>query len=94
MLFEPFKELLAYATRKQPQLLILVSPQWYDPHHYFLVKTFLFCKPEVILIYIVKITSLQMGPFIDSEHPEIKKGRVDRTFDEIFHVEILRRVVA
>ncbi|KAI0492783.1 hypothetical protein KFK09_027059 [Dendrobium nobile] len=56
MLFEPFKELLAYATRKQPQLLIL------------------------------------MGPFIDSEHPEIKKGTVDRTFDEIFHVEILRRL--
>ncbi|PKU87019.1 DNA polymerase alpha subunit B [Dendrobium catenatum] len=56
MLFEPFKELLSYATRKQPQLLIL------------------------------------MGPFIDSEHPEIKKGTVDRTFDEIFHVEILRRL--
>lgn len=56
MLFEPFKELLAYATRRQPQLLIL------------------------------------MGPFLDSEHPEIKKGTVDRSFDEIFSVEILRRL--
>lgn len=45
MLFEPFKELLAYATRRQPQLLIL------------------------------------MGPFLDSEHPEIKKGIVDRSFE-------------
>ncbi|KAG0455006.1 hypothetical protein HPP92_024298 [Vanilla planifolia] len=54
MLFEPFKELLAYATRKQPQLLIL------------------------------------MGPFLDTEHPEIRKGTLDRSFDEIFHVEILR----
>ncbi|XP_020571946.1 DNA polymerase alpha subunit B [Phalaenopsis equestris] len=56
MLFEPFKELLAYATRRQPQLLIL------------------------------------MGPFLDSEHPEIKKGTVDRLFDEIFSDEILRRL--
>ncbi|PKA50073.1 hypothetical protein AXF42_Ash021104 [Apostasia shenzhenica] len=56
LLFEPFKELLAYATRRQPQLLIL------------------------------------MGPFIDSEHPEIKKGTVDRSFDEIFRTEIFRRV--
>lgn len=34
----------------------------------------------------------QLGPFIDSEHPEIKKGTVDRSFDEIFRSEILRRV--
>ncbi|KAJ4960970.1 hypothetical protein NE237_020880 [Protea cynaroides] len=33
-----------------------------------------------------------LGPFLDSEHPEIKKGIVDRTFTEIFHVEILRRL--
>ncbi|ONK57978.1 uncharacterized protein A4U43_C09F6390 [Asparagus officinalis] len=56
LLFEPLTELLAYARRRQPQLLIL------------------------------------MGPFVDSEHPEIKKGTVDRTFDEIFHVEIIRRL--
>ncbi|KAK8923482.1 hypothetical protein KSP39_PZI019429 [Platanthera zijinensis] len=56
MLFEPLKELLAYATRRQPQLLIL------------------------------------MGPFLDSEHPEIKKGTIDRSFDEIFSVEILRKL--
>lgn len=56
LLFEPLKELLAYANRKLPQLLIL------------------------------------LGPFIDSEHPEIKKGTVDRTFDDIFQFEILRRL--
>ncbi|XP_008792220.2 DNA polymerase alpha subunit B [Phoenix dactylifera] len=56
LLFEPLTELLAYASRRQLQLLIL------------------------------------MGPFIDSEHPEIKKGTVGRSFDDIFHVEILRKL--
>ncbi|XP_034700051.1 DNA polymerase alpha subunit B [Vitis riparia] len=56
LLFEPLTELLAYARRKMPQLLIL------------------------------------LGPFVDSEHPEIRKGTVDRSFDEIFHLEILRRL--
>ncbi|KAJ7945513.1 DNA polymerase alpha subunit B [Quillaja saponaria] len=56
LLFEPLVELLAYAKRKPPQLLIL------------------------------------LGPFVDSEHPEIKKGTIDRSFDEIFHLEILRRL--
>lgn len=56
MFFEPLTELLAYARRKQPQLLLL------------------------------------LGPFIDSEHPEIKKGAVNRTFDEIFRLEILGRL--
>ncbi|KAJ6323977.1 hypothetical protein OIU76_011306 [Salix suchowensis] len=54
--FEPLTELLAYASRKLPQLLVL------------------------------------MGPFVDSEHPEIKKGAVDRSFDELFSQEILRRL--
>ncbi|CAI0425714.1 unnamed protein product [Linum tenue] len=54
--FEPLLELLAYARKKQPQLLIL------------------------------------LGPFVDSEHPEVKKGTADRSFDEIFHIEIIRRV--
>ncbi|GMP82492.1 hypothetical protein CsSME_00036768 [Camellia sinensis var. sinensis] len=56
LFFEPLTELLAYARRKQPQLLLL------------------------------------LGPFIDSEHPEIKKGAVNRTFDEIFRLEILGRL--
>ncbi|KAF9620472.1 hypothetical protein IFM89_013089 [Coptis chinensis] len=56
LLFEPLVELLAYATRKQPQLLML------------------------------------LGPFIDSEHPEIRKGTIDRSFDDIFHSDILRRL--
>ncbi|XAR64436.1 DNA-directed DNA polymerase [Bertholletia excelsa] len=56
LFFEPLAELLAYARRKQPQLLLL------------------------------------LGPFIDSEHPEIKKGTVNRTFEEIFHIEILGRL--
>ncbi|GAV81162.1 LOW QUALITY PROTEIN: DNA_pol_E_B domain-containing protein, partial [Cephalotus follicularis] len=34
----------------------------------------------------------QLGPFIDSEHPEIKKGTTDRNFDEIFGLEILQRL--
>ncbi|GMN49155.1 hypothetical protein TIFTF001_018320 [Ficus carica] len=56
LFFEPLVELLAYAKRKQPQLLIL------------------------------------LGPFVDSEHPEIEKGNTDRSFDEIFHIEILTRL--
>ncbi|CAL5338643.1 unnamed protein product [Camellia sinensis] len=56
LFFESLTELLAYAQRKQPQLLLL------------------------------------LGPFIDSEHPEIKKGAVNRTFDEIFRLEILGRL--
>ncbi|CAL5421137.1 unnamed protein product [Camellia sinensis] len=56
LFFESLTELLAYAQRKQPQLLLL------------------------------------QGPFIDSEHPEIKKGAVNRTFDEIFRLEILGRL--
>ncbi|XP_066358265.1 uncharacterized protein [Miscanthus floridulus] len=56
LLFEPLQELLSYACRKQPQLLIL------------------------------------MGPFIDSDHPDIKKGTVDQSFHDIFHFEILRKI--
>ncbi|KAF9609088.1 hypothetical protein IFM89_012653 [Coptis chinensis] len=56
LLFKPLVELLAYATRKQPQLLML------------------------------------LGPFVDSEHPEIRKATIDRSFDDIFHSDILRRV--
>ncbi|GKD15499.1 DNA polymerase alpha subunit B [Tanacetum coccineum] len=56
MFFEPLSDLLAYAQRKQPQLLVL------------------------------------LGPFIDSEHPEIKKGALNRTYDELFRLEILRRL--
>ncbi|XP_020220772.1 DNA polymerase alpha subunit B [Cajanus cajan] len=56
LLFEPLMELLAYAKRRPPQLLVL------------------------------------LGPFVDSEHPEVKKGTVDKSFDEIFHFEILRKL--
>ncbi|XP_039798730.1 DNA polymerase alpha subunit B-like isoform X2 [Panicum virgatum] len=56
LLFEPLQELLAYACRKQPQLLIL------------------------------------MGPFIDSDHPVMKKGTVDQTFHDIFYFEVLRKI--
>ncbi|XP_010415340.1 PREDICTED: DNA polymerase alpha subunit B-like [Camelina sativa] len=56
LLFEPLNELLAYARRKSPQLLVL------------------------------------LGPFVDSEHPEIKNGTVDATFNEIFQVEVLRKL--
>lgn len=38
------------------------------------------------------LTSLQLGPLVDSEHPQIKKGTIDTSFDEIFYLEILRRV--
>lgn len=33
-----------------------------------------------------------MGPFIDSDHPDIKKGTVDQSFQDIFHFEILRKI--
>ncbi|ESW35722.1 hypothetical protein PHAVU_001G259300 [Phaseolus vulgaris] len=56
LLFEPLTELLQYAKRRPPHLLVL------------------------------------LGPFVDSEHPDLKKGTVDRTFDEIFHFEILRKL--
>ncbi|GKE08649.1 DNA polymerase alpha subunit B, partial [Tanacetum coccineum] len=56
MFFEPLSDLLAYAQRKQPQLLVL------------------------------------LGPFIDSEHPEIQKGALNRTYDELFRLKILRRL--
>ncbi|KAL2484471.1 putative microtubule-associated protein futsch [Abeliophyllum distichum] len=56
LLFEPLAELLAYARRKQPQLIVL------------------------------------LGPFIDSDHPEIKKGSVHLTFDEMFHLQILGKL--
>ncbi|XP_021899762.1 DNA polymerase alpha subunit B isoform X2 [Carica papaya] len=56
LLFEPLSELLAYARRKSPQLLIL------------------------------------LGPFIDSEHPEIKKGTINESFDELFQIEVSRKL--
>ena len=34
----------------------------------------------------------QLGPFVDSEHPEIKKATFDRSFDEVFYQEVIRRV--
>ncbi|KAG9446635.1 hypothetical protein H6P81_012763 [Aristolochia fimbriata] len=40
-------------------------------------------QPQVLLL---------LGPFVDSEHPELKKGSVERSFDEIFHVEVVRRL--
>uniref|UniRef100_A0A453SUU1 DNA polymerase alpha subunit B n=1 Tax=Aegilops tauschii subsp. strangulata TaxID=200361 RepID=A0A453SUU1_AEGTS len=30
--------------------------------------------------------------FIDSDHPEIKKGTSDQSFHDIFHFEILRKL--
>ncbi|GLU06162.1 hypothetical protein SLE2022_232160 [Rubroshorea leprosula] len=33
-----------------------------------------------------------LGPFVDSEHPQIKKGAVDLTFDQIFQLEVLKRL--
>ncbi|RAL53350.1 unnamed protein product [Cuscuta campestris] len=56
LFFEPLTELLAYARRKQPQLLVL------------------------------------LGPFIDSDHPEIKKANMHKTFDEMYQDEIVGRL--
>ncbi|KAK6139160.1 hypothetical protein DH2020_027101 [Rehmannia glutinosa] len=33
-----------------------------------------------------------LGPFIDSDHPELRKGTVSQTFDEMFHLEILGKL--
>ncbi|KAL7612873.1 hypothetical protein Lser_V15G05694 [Lactuca serriola] len=38
------------------------------------------------------ITQLKTGPFTDLEHPEIKKGALNRTYDDLFCLEILRRL--
>ncbi|XP_057845703.2 uncharacterized protein LOC131055078 [Cryptomeria japonica] len=54
--FEPLIDLLAYARKKQPNLLLL------------------------------------MGPFIDSDHPQIKIGTVDRLFSQIFQEEVGARL--
>lgn len=35
---------------------------------------------------------VQMGPFVDSEHPLIKQGLVDKTFKQMFHDEFKTRV--
>ncbi|KAI4343365.1 hypothetical protein L6164_010722 [Bauhinia variegata] len=40
-------------------------------------------QPQLIIL---------LGPFIDTEHPDIKTGTIDRSFNEIFHLEILRRL--
>ncbi|KAK9076199.1 hypothetical protein SSX86_004532 [Deinandra increscens subsp. villosa] len=56
LFFEPLSDLLAYAQRKEPQLLVL------------------------------------LGPFIDFEHPEIKKGALNKTYDELFRIEVLKKL--
>ncbi|EPS73745.1 hypothetical protein M569_01012 [Genlisea aurea] len=33
-----------------------------------------------------------LGPFIDSDHPEIRKGTMNQTFDELFETRILRKL--
>ncbi|CAM8912938.1 unnamed protein product [Rhodiola kirilowii] len=56
----------------------------------------LFFEPLSDLLAYARRKSLQllvlMGPFIDSEHPEIRKSAVHKTFDEIFQHEILKRL--
>ena len=91
LMFEPLTELLAYASRKLPQLLMLVR---YPISFTFNVIICKFTSQEntVLLTYYSRFS--QLGPFVDSEHPEIKKGTVDGSFDEIFRLEILRRVSA
>lgn len=54
--YEPLVELLDFARKKQPNLLLL------------------------------------MGPFVDSEHPLVKLGAADRTFQEIFQEEVVTRI--
>ncbi|MCO5578485.1 hypothetical protein L7F22_032327 [Adiantum nelumboides] len=54
--YEPLVELLDFARKKQPNLLLL------------------------------------MGPFVDSEHPQIKLGAADRTFQQIFMDEVGSRI--
>ncbi|KAL7598089.1 hypothetical protein Lser_V15G23346 [Lactuca serriola] len=34
-----------------------------------------------------------LGPFTDLEHPKIKKGALNRTYDDLFCLEILRRLL-
>ncbi|KAK6922360.1 DNA polymerase alpha/delta/epsilon, subunit B [Dillenia turbinata] len=80
LMFEPLTGLLSYARRKPPQLLMLVRIMLDLPSCIHAG----FTESEVAF--------WQLGPFVDSEHPEIKKGSVDRSFDDIFHLEILTRL--
>ncbi|KAG4934709.1 hypothetical protein JHK85_049628 [Glycine max] len=52
-------------------------------------------EPLIALLTHAKLRPPQLlvllGPFVDSEHPDIKKGTVDRSFDEIFE-EILKKL--
>ena len=86
-MFEPLQELLSYACRNQPQLLILVSPfQSFTYNNACIFEMFCYCT------YWSIFSLLQMGPFIDSDHPVIKKGTVDQYFHDIFCSEVLRKV--
>lgn len=40
----------------------------------------------------IELDLFQLGPFVDSEHPEVRRGSIDMTFDDIFHQEILGKV--
>ena len=86
-MFEPLQELLSYACRKQPQLLILVGP--FNPLHET-THAYLKCSATVHTDRFFSL--LQMGPFIDSDHPVMKKGTVDQSFHDIFYSEVLRKV--
>ncbi len=48
--------------------------------------------PALALVHAEKRPGLVvlLGPFVDTEHPAIKAGAVDKTFDAIFRDEVGR----
>ncbi|XP_031474526.1 uncharacterized protein LOC116246801 [Nymphaea colorata] len=75
------------AAPRELSLIIAAGP--------FCTSDNLFYEPFVELLSYARRNQshlLLLGPFVDSEHPQIKKGTVDKTFDEIFDAEILERL--
>ncbi|KAM7250757.1 hypothetical protein ACFE04_022640 [Oxalis oulophora] len=76
------------STKKDVSMMIASGP-------FTTIDNLLF-EPLTELIAYSRIKQPQLlillGPFVDSEHSEIKKGTTNRSFDEIFHQEILQRL--
>ncbi|KAF3792765.1 DNA polymerase alpha subunit B [Nymphaea thermarum] len=85
---EPEPDLMTdSAAPRELSLIIAAGP--------FCTSDNLFYEPFVELLSYARRNQshlLLLGPFVDSEHPQIKKGTVDKTFDEIFDAEILERL--
>lgn len=97
--YEPLVELLTYARKIRPNVLILVfvrvdgqAPSlWniYDQSSELETLSYfkLYCASHNMM------WCMQMGPFVDSEHPQIKQGTINKLFSHIFQEEVRMRVM-